>query len=310
MAEDIAGSPVSLVRWSRRSTYKLSEELKEKGIQVCPSSVGIILKDNDFSLKANRKCIAETHHPNRNWQFEIIAETRKRFEDAGQPIISVDSKKKELIGNFKNSGKTWRKNYDKVYDHDFRSHADGIAAPYGIFEPVFNLGTVFVGMSYDTAEFAVDCIEQWLNDFAQERYNNIEQLLILCDGGGSNGVRTRLWKYALYQQICKKYGICVRICHYPTGASKWNPVEHRLFGPITNNWQGRPLRSFEVAVECICSTSNKKGLKVDAVLNNKEYQKGIKVTDHQMKQINLVRHDELPLWNYSLVPRDRIQNAN
>jgi hypothetical protein len=155
----------------------------------------------------------------------------------------------------------------------------------------------------------VDCIEQWLNDFAQERYGNICELLILCDGGGSNGFRTRFWKYALYQQICNKYGICVRVCHYPTGASKWNPVEHRLFGPITNNWQGRPPRSFEVAVECISSTSNKKGLKVAAVLNTKEYQKGIKVIDHQMKQINLVRHDELPLWNYSLVPSVIIQNS-
>jgi hypothetical protein len=309
MADDIAGSPVSMVRWSRRSTYNLSDELKENGISACPSSVGNILKDNDFTLKANRKQIAETRHPERNWQFEIIAATRMHFEDAGQPIISVDSKKKELIGNFKNPGKTWRKNYDKVYDHDFRSYADGIASPYGIFEPVFNLGTVFVGTSYDTAAFAVDCIEQWLNDFAQERYGNICELLILCDGGGSNGFRTRLWKYALYQQICSKYGICVRVCHYPTGASKWNPVEHRLFGPITNNWQGRPLRSFAVAVECISSTSNKKGLKVEAVLNTKEYQKGIKVTDHQMKQINLVRHDELPLWNYSLVPSVIIQNS-
>ena len=299
-----------MVRWSRRSTYKLSQELKDYSIFACPSSVGSILKDNKFSLKANRKCIAETYHPDRNRQFEIIAEMRKRFEDKGYPIISVDSKKKELIGNFKNPGKTWRKVDDKVYDHDFRSHAIGIAAPYGIFEPIYNLGTVFVGRSYDTAEFAVDCIEQWLNEFAQKRYSNFKQLLILCDCGGSNGVRTRLWKYGLYKKLCKKYGISVRVCHYPTGASKWNPVEHRLFGPITDNWQGRPLRSFEIAIECIRSTTNKKGLKVDAVLNTTEYQKGIKVSDYQMKQINLVRHDELPLWNYSLVPKGSIQNAN
>ena len=310
MVDDIAGCPVSLVRWSRRSTYKLSAELKEHSIFACPSSVRKILKENKFSLKSNRKCISETHHPDRNRQFEIIAETRKRFEDAGQPIISVDSKKKELIGNFKNPGKTWRKNDDKVYDHDFRSHAIGIASPYGIFEPVFNLGTVIVGMSYDTPQFAVDCIERWLNDFAQKRYRTIKELLILCDGGGSNGARTRLWKYALYQQICKKYEISVRVCHYPTGASKWNPIEHRLFGPVTYNWQGRPLRSFEIVLECIRSTSTKKGLKVDAVLNDKEYQKGIKVSNSQMKSINLVRHDELPLWNYSLAPKVSYQNAN
>lgn len=310
MADDIAGCPVSLIRWSRRSTYKLSDELKEIGIFACPNSVGKILKDEKFSLKANRKCIAGTYHPDRNRQFEIIAETRKRFEDAGQPIISIDGKKKELIGNFKNPGKTWRKNYDKVYDHDFRSQAIGIASPFGIFEPVHNLGTVFVGTSYDTAEFAVDCIDLWLSDFAQKRYSNLRKLLILCDGGGSNGARVRLWKYELYRKVCQKYGISVRVCHYPTGASKWNPVEHRLFGPVTDNWQGRPLRSFEIALECIRSTTTKKGLSVEAVLNDKEYQKGIKVSDSQMKSINLTRSDEMPFWNYSLLPKASTQNAN
>lgn len=302
MGEDIAGLPINLVRWSRRSTYKLSKELKEFDISVCPSSVGKILKIGNFSLRVNRKCVSETHHPDRNRQFEIISETRKRFEDKGQPIISIDSKKKELIGNFKNSGKTWRKNYDKVYDHDFRSQAIGIAAPYGIFEPVYNLGTVVVGKSYDTPEFAVNCIDLWFNNFAQKRYQNVKELLILCDGGGSNGSRSRLWKYYLDQEICKKYGIGIRVCHYPTGASKWNPVEHRLFGPITNNWQGRPLRSFEIALECIQSTSTKKGLRVEAVLNDKEYQKGKKASDSQMKTINLIRNDELPQWNYSFIP--------
>lgn len=302
MGEDIAGFPINLVRWSRRSTYNLSEELKEYDISVSPSSVGKILKIGNFSLRVNRKCVSETHHPDRNRQFEIISETRKRFEDKSQPIISIDSKKKELIGNFKNSGKTWRKNYDKVYDHDFRSQAIGIAAPYGIFEPVYNLGTVVVGNSYDTPEFAVNCIDLWFNTFAQKRYQNVKELLILCDGGGSNGSRSRLWKYYLHQKICKKYGIGIRVCHYPTGASKWNPVEHRLFGPITNNWQGRPLRSFEIALECIRSTSTKKGLRVEAVLNDKEYQKGNKASDSQMKTINLMRNDELPQWNYSLIP--------
>jgi hypothetical protein len=310
MTDDIAGCPVSLIRWSRRSTYKLSNELKENGIAACPNSVAKILKDNQFSLKSNRKCIAQTYHPDRNKQFEIIADIKKRFEDGHYPIISIDSKKKELIGNFKNPGKTWRKNYEEVFDHDFRSHAIGIASPFGIFEPAHNLGTVFMGMSYDTAQFAVDCIDQWLNDFAPKRYSSFQKLLILCDGGGSNGARVRLWKYELYHKICQKYGIYVRVCHYPTGASKWNPVEHRLFGPITDNWQGRPLRSFEIALQCIRSTSTKKGLKVEALLNNKEYQKGIKISDSQMKSINLVRDDELPLWNYSLIPKTSNQNAN
>jgi len=303
MADDIAGCPVSSRRWSRRSTYNLSMELKEHDIDACPGSVGSILKEYRFSLRVNRKSIAETHHPDRNRQFEIISATRKRFEDAGQPIVSIDSKKKEPIGNFKNPGKTWRIEPDEVFDHDFRSLAIGLAVPYGIFEPVYNLGTVVVGQSYDTAEFAVDCIDLWLNEFAQKRYSSIKELLILCDCGGSNGTRVNLWKYELYRGICKKYGISIRVCHYPTGASKWNPIEHRLFGPITNNWQGRPLRSFDIVLEAIRSTTTNKGLKVDAVLNSKEYQKGIKVSESQMKDINLVRHDELPQWNYSLVPK-------
>jgi len=310
MADDIAGCPVSLKRWSRRSTYRLSEELKQYNITACPNSVGNILKDNNFSLRVNRRCIAETQHPDRNRQFEIIAEIRKRFEDAGHPIISVDSKKKELIGNFKNPGKTWRTESDDVLCHEFRSQAIGITTPYGIFEPVYNIGTVVVGISSDTSEFAVDCIETWLTQIAQRRYQKAKELLILCDNGGSNGARTRLWKYRLYHTFCKQYGITVRVCHYPTGASKWNPVEHRLFSFITNNWQGRPLRSFDIVLECIRSTKTNKGLKVEALINGKEYQKGVKVTDIEMENIGFISNDELPLWNYSLVPKASLKNAN
>jgi len=302
MADDVAGCPVSSKKWSRRSTYNLSNELKELGTIASPSSVGNILKVNSFSLKANRKSIATTHHPDQNRQFEIISETRKRFEDAGHPIISIDSKKKEPIGNFKNPGKVWCKEADDVLDHDFSSLAIGRAVPYGIYEPVYNLGTVVVGKSYDTAEFAVDCIELWLNDFAPKRYNTIKELLILCDGGGSNGSRVSLWKHKLNQEICKKYGIAVQVCHYPPGSSKWNPIEHRMFAPISSNWQGRPLRSFDIVLESIRGTTNNKGLSIEAVLNSKEYQKGIEVSKEQIKGINLKRYKELPLWNYSLAP--------
>ncbi len=310
MSDDIAGCPVSSIKWSRRSTYRLSQELKEQSISACPNSVGAILKANKFSLKANRKCVVRTQHPDRNRQFEIIAETRKRFEDRGQPIISVDSKKKELIGNFKNPGRTWCREAEQVLDHDFRSYADGLATPYGIFEPCFNAGTVVLGVSSDTSAFAVDCIELWLTEFAPKRYQNIKELLILCDGGGSNGFRTRLWKYSLYQELSVKHGIIIRVCHYPTGASKWNPVEHRLFGPITANWQGRPLRSFDVALECIRCTTTKRGLIVDATINTKEYQRGVKVSESQIKNLNLLWHDELPQWNYSFVPKSGTKNAN
>ncbi len=302
IADDTAGDPMSSKRWSRRSTYKLSDELKEQGINACPNSVGKILKENEYSLRVNRKTIAATQHPDRNKQFEIIFEEKKRFQDSGQPVISVDSKKKELIGNFKNSGKKWEKEREEVSMHDFRSHAVGIAAPYGIYEPVRNLGTVVVGVSYDTPEFAVESIEMWLLEFAQYRYLNISELLILCDSGGSNGFRPRMWKYALYQKISKPYGISIRVCHYPSGASKWNPVEHRLFSFITQNWQGRPLRTFDIALECIRSTSTKTGLKVDAVLNPKEYEKGLKVSDKEMKKICLAKHHELSQWNYTINP--------
>jgi hypothetical protein len=300
--DDTAGDPMSPKLWTRRSTYALSDELKEKGIQACPNSVGIILKQNDYSLRANRKAIYSTQHPDRNRQFEIIFEEKRRFMERGQPIISVDSKKKEKIGNFKNPGKKWEKAPEIVNMYDFPSDAIGIAAPYGIYDPVNNSGTVIVGSSYDTPEFAVDSIEIWLLQIAQYNYLNLKEVLILCDCGGSNGIRPRMWKYSLYHNISKAYGIKIRVCHYPTGASKWNPVEHRLFSFITKNWQARPLRSFQIAVECICSTTTKKGLTVEGILNSKLYVKGLKVSDEEMKNINIVKHEEFPQWNYTIYP--------
>ncbi len=299
---DTAGDPMSTKRWSRRSTYKLSDELKEQGISACPNSVGNILKENNYSIRSNRKTIAATQHKDRNKQFEIISEVKKSFQDLGQPVISVDSKKKEPIGNFKNPGKKWEKDFENVSMYDFRSYATGIASPYGIYEPVCNLGTMIVGTSYDTPEFAVDSIEIWLLEFAQYRYLNIRELLILCDSGGSNGSRPRMWKYALYHKISRAYGISIRVCHYPSGASKWNPVEHRLFSYITQNWQARPLRTFDIVLECVRSTSTKTGLQVDAVLNMKQYEKGLKVSDEEMKKIGLVKNNELPQWNYTINP--------
>lgn len=291
-----------LKRWSRRSTYRLSEELKVAGVLACPNSVGHILKENNFSLRVNRKTIAETYHPDRNRQFEIMSETRKRFENAGQPIITVDSKKKELIGNFKNPGKAWCGEPEKVLNHEFRSQAVAVITPYGIYEPVHNKGTVVVGISSDTPAFAVDSIEIWLTQFAPKRYRKIKDLLILCDSGGSNGARPRMWKYALHQKICKVYGIRISVCHYPAGASKWNLADHRLFSFITKNWEGRPLRSLDIVLKCLRSTTTRKGLQVDAALNSKQYQKGIKVSESEMKEIGLISNDELPQWNYSLVP--------
>jgi len=302
MEEATAGDPMTPKKWSRKDTRQISEELRGKGVSICANTVAKLLKDQDYSLRTNRKSIGETLHPDRNEQFEIIAETRKRFEDEGQPILSVDTKKKELVGNFKNAGTTWRKNNDEVLVHDFRSDAVAIAAPFGMFEPVLNRGTVVVGTSAETGEFAVDAIEQWLNTFGWKSYVGTRKLLILCDGGGANNCRARLWKYRLYRQISQAYGIQIRVCHYPSGASKWNPVEHRLFSFISMEWAGIPLRSLDIMLDCIRSTKTSTGLTVEAFLNTEQYEKGIKISDSQMKEIPLEKHDRLPNWNYTISP--------
>lgn len=301
MEGDTAGDPMGKGKiWTRRSTRTLKKECGDRGVNVCATTVSRLLKDMDYSLRVNRKTIAETRHPNRNRQFEIINETKKYFEDSGQPIISVDSKKKELIGNFRNEGKAWTKIVNEVLAHDFRSQAIGVGCPFGIYELLTNLGTVIVGTSYDTPEFAVESIKIWLDEFGWKRYPRAKELLILCDAGGSNGFRPRLWKYALYQNICKVSGLSIRICHYPSGASKWNPVEHRLFSFISKNWEGNPLRSYDAMLGLIAGTTTTAGLFVQAILNEKEYQKGIKITDDQMKEININKHSILPDWNYTI----------
>ncbi len=302
MAEDTAGDPMNGRKWTRKSTYTISEELCAEDISLSPNTAGKLLKGLNYSLKSNRKTIAETHHPDRNQQFGIIADMKMRFTDRAQPVVSVDSKKKELIGNFKNNGKAWTDKDEKVYCHDFRSMATGIANPYGIYDIFANCGTVVVGTSYDTPEFAVESIELWLKSSGLVQYPYIEELLILCDAGGSNSYRARLWKYALYEKICKPYGISITVCHYPPGASKWNPADHRLFSFISMNWSGVPLRTYDIMLNYIDNTTTRQGLKVDAILNRKEYAKGLSITEDQMKTINLKRHTQLPDWNYTISP--------
>ncbi len=302
MEDDTAGSPMGGLKWSRKSTYTVSEELSSIDIFISPKTTGKLIKDMDYSLRSNRKTIAETQHPDRNQQFEIIASMKKQFVELGQPIIAVDSKKKEMIGNFKNAGRRYAKDADRVLNHDFRSMAVGMANPYGIYDTIANTGTVVVGVSYDTPEFAVESIELWLTSYGLKQYSRTKKLLILCDAGGSNGYRPRLWKYSLYYKICCFYGISVTVCHYPTGASKWNPTDHRLFSFIGMNWAGVPLRSYDIMLNCIRETTTRQGLKVDAILNEKKYERGIKITDKQMNQINLKKFDTLPQWNYTIAP--------
>jgi hypothetical protein len=298
---DAAGDPMGRKRrWCRRSTRSLSEELAEKGMPMCPNSVGKMLKVAGFSLRCCRKSIAETKHPDRDRQFRIIAEQRKRFEDLQQPIISVDTKKRELVGNFSNKGQRYRREPDKTLSHDFPSYAEGVAIPYGIYEVLTNLGTVVVGTSYDTPEFAVDAIRTWLATSGFDRYGAIRKLLIFADTGGSNGAHPRLWKHGLYHSISKVYGIDITVCHYPSGASKWNPVEHRLFSQVSSNWQGEPLRSHELILGFIGSTKTTTGLRVQAVLNDKQYQRGIRISDSQMRTVKMTSGDALSNWNYTI----------
>ena len=219
LANDTAGDPMTGLKWTRRSTYTLSDTLAAEDLAACPNTIAAILKEKGFSLKRNRKEIGETQHPDRNAQFEHIAVTKAKFEDRGQPMISVDSKKRELVGRFLNTGQTWCGEVEPVFVHDFRSLAHGVALPYGIYDWVANTGTVIVGTSHDTSEFAVDAIETWLTSYGWCHYPDMTELLILCDAGGSNSCRTHLWKFALSQRLVQEHGNSLRVCHYPSGAS-------------------------------------------------------------------------------------------
>ena len=255
-----------------------------------------------FSLRTNRKSISQSTSPHRNEQFEYIASMRKLFTNEECPIISVDAKKKEQVGQFKNQGSCWAQESEAVNDHDFHSLSEGVAIPYGIYEPSVNRGSVFVGTSHDTAEFAAHSIAKWWK-YGRRRYNNPNKLLILADGGGSNSCRSHAWKAFLQTYIADYFKIPVTVCHYPPGTSKWNPIEHRLFSEISKNWKGKPLCSYETIINYIKTTTTKTGLKVNATLVKKEYAKGIKVSKAQFKQLAINSHSLLPKWNYTIAPR-------
>ncbi len=303
MEQHTAGDPMGRQKFcSRKDTREISRQMEQEGQVVSASSVGRLLKEKNYSLRLNRKSIAETNHPQRDEQFHVIAAMRKQFEDAGHPVLSLDTKKKELVGNFRNPGRIWSREEDVrcVYDHDFRTLAKAIAAPYGIYDIGLNVGTVVVGISADTSEFAVDCIETWLTKIGFRSHSEIKKVLLLCDGGGSNGYKSRLWKLGLYHKICRRYGIEVTVCHYPAGASKWNPIEHRLFSFISLEWAGVPLQTLAIMLRCIRSTKTTPGLRVNAFLNRRRYDKDIRISDSQFNEICLHPHDVLPELNYTL----------
>ena len=307
MRHDTAGDPMTGVKWSRRTTRNIAAELATVGITVSKNTVGRLLKEMDFKLRVNRKQIASTKNPERNQQFLHIGMQREYFAAQSLPVISVDAKKKELVGNFKNAGSKWDRQPVAVRDHDFRSEAMGLATPYGIYDTQANRGSVFVGMSHDTPAFAVDAIAQWWLQEGEQAYPVAAQLYILADGGGSNGARCRAWKKAIQDTLCTSLGLTVTVSHYPPGTSKWNPIEHRLFSQISRNWAGEPLTDIDKMLNFIRSTKTTTGLEVNADLIAKEYVTGIKISDNEMRELNLEYSSTLGRWNYTLRPR---QNVN
>jgi len=300
---ETAGDPMSEQKWVRSSLRQLSRRLKDKGCTASPSTVSRLLKKHKYSLKANVKKEAGKEHPDRDIQFEYIQTHIQRFQAAGWPIISVDTKKKELIGNFKNPGQVWCQVSEYVNAHDFRSDAIGIGIPYGIYLLTHNLGYVYVGTSKGTPQFAVDAIAVWWQWEGSILFPQENHLLILTDAGGCDGCRPRVWKHQLQEQLSDRLGLEVTVCHYPTGCSKWNPIEHRLFGQISINWAGKPLRTYDTMLNYIRGTTTTTGLTVKAFLIETVYEKGQSVTDAEMKKLNLERHTVCPRWNYTIRSR-------
>jgi transposase len=299
------GDPESPLRWTCKSLRRLARELRPEH-QVSHVTVGEMLQQLGYSLQANRKTTEGSSHPDRNAQFEFINTRCLEQQAAGNPVISVDTKKKELVGDFKNGGREYRPkgSPEPVRVHDFKIPELGRANLYGVYDLKHNMGWVNLGVDHDTAAFAVESIRRWWRGMGSGLYREARQLQIVADGGGSNGTRVRLWKKEL-QELAEELGMPVCVCHLPPGTSKWNKIEHRLFSFITMNWRGRPLVSHEVIINLIKSTTTQTGLSVEASLDENEYPAGIKVSDEEMAALNLVRDDFHGEWNYTLEPRQK-----
>ncbi len=297
------GDPMRPLLWTTRSLRNLVEALKRKGHRVSPTVVGELLRDMGYSLQANSKTREGGQHIDRDAQFEYINTKAMDFLAANEPIISVDTKKKELVGNFKNNGREWRPkgNPELVNVHDFIDPKLKRAVPYGVYDINNNVGWVSVGTDHDTAAFAVNAIRRWWRTMGKKRHPKAKRLMITADGGGSNGYRVRLWKIEL-QNLADELRLPITICHLPPGTSKWNKIEHRLFSFITINWRGKPLRSYRTIVQLIAATTTMTGLKVRAELDEKKYPKGVKISDDQMAAVNLSRHSFHGDWNYTISP--------
>src|SRR5438105_4225941 len=299
---DTAGDPITGLKWSRRTTDKIALALADFGVTVSPNTVARLLHKMGYSLRVNHKKLSTGFSPYRNDQFLYLRDLRQRFQRRGLPIISVDTKKRELVGNFKNPGSRWDLSPCLVNDHDFRSDSTGVAIPYGIYDLLANRGSVMVGVSHDTSAFAAHAIAHWWRQEGAARYPRSRQLLILSDTGGSNGARRRTWKTELQSQVADSLGLTLTVAHYPTGASKWNPIEHRLFSEISKNWAGEPLDSYQKILNFIRSTRTETGLAVTAHLDRRNYPTGTEPTPEQLQSLRLKPHEVLPKWNYTISP--------
>src|SRR5713101_2819793 len=305
------GDPLSLTRWTTKSLSHLVDALAHKGHTIKKSALAKLLSSLGFSLKANQKNIEGVSHPDRDLQFHHINQTCKVFESQGNPIISVDCKKKELIGNFKNNRREWQpKGQNTIVNvYDYRSISDGKAVPYGVYDIITNSGFMNVGVDHDTASFAVESIRRWWHRVGKELYPHKHKLLVTSDGGGSNGVKNRLWKKEL-QLLSNETGLAITVCHLPPATSKWNRIEHRLFSFISINWRAKPLISLEVIIELLNVTSTKEGLTVTAVVDKNTYPTGVKVSDEEMNSLNITRNSFHGEWNYTIKPQENDHVTN
>jgi hypothetical protein len=307
MDENTAGDPMSLLRWTNKSTACIAEELTRQGHPTSDETVRRRLRELGYSLQANVKTQEEGSGTGRDEQFRYLNGQVKKYLARSEPVLSIDAKKKERVGNFKNSGQTWRPQGEplEVNVYDYPHLGEGPAIPYGAYDVLRNQGFVNAGMSHETAEFGVESLRRWWKLFGRRHYPRARRLLLCADGGGSNGARNRAWKYHL-QQFADQMGLEVTVCHYPPGTSKWNKIEHRMFSFISLNWKGRPLVSYETVVNLIGATRTKTGLRIKAALDTRPYQAGVKISDEEMERINLRPHSTNPFWNYTISPRSRL----
>lgn len=299
--ETTAGDPITGIKWTRKTLSKITQALGGQGYRVKRDTVRRLLHKLGYRLRVNRKRLTRKINPDRDRQMRYIARQRMHYVNRSQPVISVDGKKRELVGNFKNAGRTWRKTAVDVFEKDFPTDAKGIALPYGIYDIVHNSGFLVIGVSHQTAAFAVNAIRTWWVTVGKMMYPDQHEILIQADSGGANACDSMLWKWEL-QQMADEMGLTIMVTHLPTGASKWNPIEHRLFSEISRNWAGQPLVSYETILKFIRTTKTEKGLQCQAILDRSTYKTKLKVTPEQKSMLNITRHRVLPTWNYTIKP--------